>query len=85
MLNQSNDSTETMYVKLGRKRVSPGCKNCLITGDGTSFFGFPKVLKWKEILITALHTVPSNSYITFAIKYTIVCLSYLYGVNLYVL
>ena len=33
--NQSNDSTETMYTKLGRKRVSPGCKNCLIT-----------VLKW---------------------------------------
>ena len=30
MLNQSSDSTETMYTKLGRKRVSPGCKNCLI-------------------------------------------------------
>ena len=44
MLNQSNDSTETMYTKLGRKRVSPGCKNCL-TGDGTYFFGSPKVFK----------------------------------------
>ena len=42
---KSNDSIETMYTKLGRKRVFPGCKNCLITGDGTSFFGFPKVLK----------------------------------------
>ena len=46
MLHQSNDSTETTYTKLGRNRVSPGCKNCLITGDGISFFGFPKVLKW---------------------------------------
>ena len=40
MLNQSNDSTKFMYTKLGRKRVSLGCKNCLITGDGTSFFQF---------------------------------------------
>ena len=41
-----SDSTETMYTKLGHKRVSPGCKNCLITGEGTYFFfGFPKVLK----------------------------------------
>ena len=34
------------------------------------------------MLKTADNTVPSNSYITFAIKYTIVYLSYLYEVNL---
>ena len=38
--NQSNDSTETMYTKLGRKCATPGCKNCLIIGEGTSVVDF---------------------------------------------
>ena len=38
-------STETMYTKLGHICAAPGCKNCIIRGEGTSFIPvFPKFL-----------------------------------------